>query len=627
MSERKHGLVPIKRAPKVREFLTYDLEWYPRTYKLRLVGVFDGNEYRHYTDTRAFLDAEMVQENNGKWFYAHAGGLADIQFFLAEFLARKEWQVDAKFSGSSAVIVRVKKDGFTFTFVDSYWLLKASLREIGKMIGEEKGGDESAMMDTFYAPIEELIPYNEQDCRILWKAIRVFQQMTLELGGELQMTLASTAMKLFRRRYLSEVVPTQNWVNNCARKAYFSSRVEPFRRTMGPGYVYDINSSFPYAMTFDAPGAVLRMSRGELPTEGKLYMAKVKVKVPVSDLPPLPYRTGDGRVYFPTGIWGPVWLSNVDIELLDRCGGHVLSVGDVVTFAPFDGLRAYAEDLYRRRLASTDDAEKMIFKLYLNSLYGKFAESETKESLTLNPVTASCQHHPPCRETLANGKIRKDACMTMLMPGVFTKLDSRRIEHVHVPFSMHITAIARRTLFNYLEISPDRAYCDTDSVTTESEPVQVYGADGLPAQRIEERYIAIAGALGVPVSSDLGQMKLEEHNARYEFLQPKLYLRVGDDGQSAVKAKGFSLKRVPKKPGPERDRATQINRATFEALRMGYGVSIERMSRVREVFRSGDPTPRDIERMKRVRNIEREKRCFDSDGNSRPWAVEELEGE
>jgi hypothetical protein len=76
---------PISARGNRRRFATYDLEWVPGSdpdrakaagfvpLALRLVGVYDGKSYRHYTSISDFLNSELTPENSGMWYYAHAG--------------------------------------------------------------------------------------------------------------------------------------------------------------------------------------------------------------------------------------------------------------------------------------------------------------------------------------------------------------------------------------------------------------------------------------------------------------------------------------------------------------------------------------------------------------------------
>ena len=76
-----------------------------------------------------------------------------------------------------------------------------------------------------------LIGYNKTDCEILWKAIDQFEKEIFALGGQLQQTIASTAMTLFRRKYLQRDIYTSEKLNEISQESYFASRVEVISAT------------------------------------------------------------------------------------------------------------------------------------------------------------------------------------------------------------------------------------------------------------------------------------------------------------------------------------------------------------------------------------------------------------
>jgi len=574
-------MITIIDSPRVtRSFLTYDLEWIPKLMRVRLAGVFDGKTYRGYRSVDEFLLSELTHANRGKWFYAHAGGLADFQFLLERMLLTRGYRVNASFSGSSAIIVHVTRGKNSWHFIDSYWLLKERLRAIGEWIGMSKGNADESQEFYENASDAELREYNEVDCRILYAAIDQFESVLLELGGQLKMTQASCAMELFRRRFLTADIETSSTVNELARQSYVASRVEVFQRECEDAYYYDVNSSFPYSMTFPVPGELKRTLTGRLPTgDGAVYLAECDIHVPDCYMPPIPRRQA-GRIFFPVGSWRG-WFTSVDLDLLERCGGSIMGVRQSMEFEPNTDLRAYANTLYDLRKKSSGFF-KVACKYLLNSLYGKFAESEYKSSMLVNPVT------PP-----ESGE--------MLIPGVFIVERQMPIPHMHVPISSHITAIARRTLYDYMAMSEDVHYCDTDGFSS-SDPYQRITTDRKPVLEA--------------AATELGQLKLEKIVRHGYFEQAKLYRIDGTDaatgkplGDDGAKGKGFSRMTVAK----------------FEKLIAGEELEYVRMARIKETVRSGDPTPREYTIRKRLNRENISKRFFYPDGHSRPWHVSELD--
>lgn len=577
-----------------RHFTVYDMEWIPGTLDVRMVGVYDSERgYRWYETVEAFLSAELSSDARGRWFYAHAGGLADVQFVFEAMIRKKGYQVDSKFSGSSCIIAKVKRGKNCWTFIDSLWLMRDSLDEIGRWVGMGKGAEQSwkgkpfsqlteEEKRDFYTncPLPELRSYNERDCVILHEAISNMQEALIEFGGQLQMTLASSAMNLFRRRFLKRDIETHPFVNEDIREAYFASRVEVLSRKCFESFYYDINSSFPYAMTMPCPGEYLGSGR-RLPemgeADGKPYFAEVEFVVPESYFPPIPARVS-GRLFFPTGRWRS-WLSGIDIELLMREGGRVLRVFDVYRFAPFDDLRSYAQTIYQERKRTKDPFHKVALKLLMNTLYGKFAECAWKSSLVIDPLPGQVDYE-------------RDE---MFLPGVWVKEREVPVPHMHVPISAHITAVARRTIYDFMGPCGEFYYCDTDGFAC-NETLQT--------------------------SNELGGLKLEKILSEGDFLACKLYRLQGkilegdtwkdlatETKHQGVKAKGFSKPSI----------------ARFEALMEGREIEAVRMRRVKELYRKGETRPREDVIKKSINIVDAvPKRYTYPDGETRPWHVKEL---
>lgn len=559
-------LSPYTGPRKPIHFITYDLEWYPGTYRLRLAGLYDGASYESYDNMSDFCDALFSRRFNGVSAFAHAGGLADIHFILAEIAqcARHEYRVSAGFSGSSAVVVSVRRGNKRWKLCDSLFLLRGSLRHIAASIGLEKGGMDyhcpesncghSAGECIYYAPVAILRDYNELDCSILYRAIERLQDEILSLGGSLRPTIASTALRLFRSSYLREHIRIIPAVNAIAREAYVASRVEPFIRHGGPGLKgWDINSSFPKSMTSPQPGRYV--GRERVWTGEATSIVRAVVTVPFMDVPPLPYR-GKHGLFFPVGTWEG-WYSGTDLHLLEEAGGRIERVKSALRFLPFSDLRGYVETIYAMRRTEKDEFRRLLLKLLLNALYGKFAQREEREALLMRPD-------------------KRPESGVEILPNVWIVSKHVPAAHAHVPISMSITAMSRALLTRAMWEVGDPHYCDTDSIFTMRD---------------------------LPESNELGGWKLEKRVSESAvFLRPKLY-RI----DNKIVAKGFP----------------RLNRREFDSIVNGGKVSVKRMARVREALRHGIIGPGDIEIEKGLRGKYTEKRYFN--GNvSRPWEVGEV---
>jgi hypothetical protein len=368
--------------------------------------------------------------------------------------------------------------------------------------------------------------------------------------------------------------------------------------------------------------------------EGALFLADVDIEVPESYLPTTPYRMpGTGSVFFPVGKWRG-WFNDTDLRLLQSTGGRILTVHMVYHFEPFEDLRDYAETLYQRRIDGTTDFEKTVYKLLLNSLYGKFGENPLKSSLLVHPSYTDCPHEPKHRRKLAEeGDPREPLCMTMIHPGIWTIEAEAELAHEHVPIASHITSLARANIWGFMRPCRKLYYCDTDGFAT-NEPNLPVSAE-LGGLKLE----LVFGDAPVSGSYEPGKGPEVLHGDA-EFFSPKIY-RIGDESDGAnarVKAKGMSLadKRLlnidalMEVPEELRDKAqkTQLKAISLDRwvrLRNGQAIEVDRITRLKEMFRAGITSPVERTIKKELRGTSRAKRKALKDGDTVPWHVKEIE--
>ena len=579
-------LTPLTSPLRPMNPIAYDLEWYPHSYVVRLVGVWDEKGYRYYTSVDDFLNAEVTYENRGRTFFAHAGGKYDVQHILERIQHDPNFETSAAFSGSSVILARMRRGRDTWTFCDSFYLLPDGLKKIGKTIGIEKGECD------FNAPLSELTAYNARDCEIVYEGLLMLERGLNDLGGEMRVTLAASCMNLFRHAYLQRTIRTSEALNEILRPSYCASRVEVFARYAPEAEYYDINSSFPASMTEPQPGDLLRVTRSP-PRQGTgtIWFADCDIEVQESDLPPLPYKAG-GRIFFPWGTWRGIFTS-ADLQLLEETGGRIRKIHRVWHFAPFEDLQAYVADIYAKKL----DAEKrgdvfarFLYKRVLVSLYGKFGERTEKDRVLINPEKTTCPHKP---------RHKGNSCIEIISPGIYRVKDVQDVQHAHVPISSYVTSLSRVKLYKGLAQTKQRYMCDTDS--------NVCGAG--------EK---------LPTGDALGEWKHEGTIRNATFLCPKVYAYTGTcetcSGEGCKDCKKSGEKRVVKCKGFSR-----LSSDGFDALSRFEPVQMDRTRGIKEGLRDTGSfgMARSKVTEKRLHEDTLPKRA--SVGNeTRPWNVEEL---
>lgn len=619
------AITRLLSPPPAPRILTWDLEWLPNKLEITIAGLYDGRHYRAFKNLRSFIDHVLSRRYRGAYFFAHYGGRFDAVFLVQAIrLIYPRIRVSAIFKGASAVLIELSDGRGVWRFADSQFLFKAPLADIGNSVGIVKPDC------PFDAPWPQLRDRNEADCQILYAALDRAAHALAELGSTLSFTLASTALRLFRVRYLSEDIPTSGVHNEEIRPGYVASRVENFRERALHGYLYDVNSSFPYSqMVAPLPGRHLKTNR-EI---GELSIVKARVSVPPMWLPPLPARVG-GSIYFPTGEWEG-WYCREDLELLEEFGGKVLRVDVAHHYEPWDDIGGFVRDIYRLRLRDAGDPfRKEFWKIMMNAgVYGKLGERGEREKILFAPERLACPHPGAPHESIPG----RPSCMRRVGPAIWAVKEDDHLPHTHLPVPIVTTARSRALLARYARQAEELAYVDTDCVASKT--------------RFES-------------SSDIGRLKFECEYRDARFVRPKLYTYekteiterdvekaaallkkrgiAGDPLKEAayvVKAKGFPrmlreefdyLTGTEPALPPGRLEIRQFDGLRKTMMRVGLepreGVILKGLYRecavcesaVSEDLCADHPDAHVI-----LGHQKRPKRCATPDG-SRPWAVEEL---
>jgi hypothetical protein len=227
--------------------------------------------------------------------------------------------------------------------------------------------------------------------------------------------------------------------------------------------------------------------------------------------------------------------------------------------------------------------------------------------------------------------------MHLLTPGAWTIERSVPVQHAHVPIAAYVTSHARALLHLHLTGSGfNPLYCDTDGFMLPPEATDVL---------CDHDSIYCPSNHGKTcLGCKLGGLKREKVLTDSMFFAPKLYYLLEESGTEAVRAKGFGgicdcLLPLGQRrnnngqfvdagidykcPGCNKGRKDKISRLAFERLINGTMAVANRMLRIRELYGKGYTTPRE-ELDKRHVEGGKPKRCFMTDGISRPWDVREL---
>lgn len=517
--EWKKTLQPLTTPPKSYPLAAFDIEGVGGPGGFVSAGLLAGDDYQLFDSANALVEGLKTRDLKGYRIAAHNLG---YDFGIIEpFLGAKDFALLINGRPFKVTIQSGRKN--PRYLVDS--LLFAAglpLAAVGDKLGFPKGETpiELKQLDNstsraqrrtlFQRP--DIQEYLKRDVEIGLAYMTTFQDMINELGGEMRFTLASTAMDLFRRRFLSQEYRTPFQTrNDYARQAYYGGRVEPYR--LGPWdnlNVYDINSLYPYVQYhYEYPDPDTLVGPLDVTDKRHIYkyegVSEVTIHVPKMHIPPLPFRTAE-KLYFPVGTF-KAHYTHIELRRAEQLGCKILDVHSTLyaerTCSPF---KDYVSTLYRLRqeMKANADPRELVVKILLNSLYGKFGQRSDSGLREIKSILWWLEHpNPPPVEFRTI-----DEFETVLVPISYGEQPS----YVNTLWAAYITAYARLTLLDYMLLVEDQLfYCDTDSLFIRGE---------------------------LPTSPELGAMKQEYDNVMVEIFGPKAYFITKDQTIIKEKCKG-----------------------------------------------------------------------------------------
>jgi hypothetical protein len=318
-----------------------------------------------------------------------------------------------------------------------------SLEQVGKVLGVPKLERPKYLGKR--RPTKEEFPYFKRygvrDAEICYKGYERLRSLFPSVPNTLPSLSVSIFRQFFRGKALYPKLPSG--VEEAGDLAYRGGRTECFVRGSPPYpvYYYDVNSLYPYVMSaYKYPlfsSYVGKVSNVDL---DKFGIADALV-LQDADIPLLGVRRvvfdNFKKLIFPEGKVRGVF-TYPELQYLEEWGvGKILRVYKAYEWR--EGWRPFTEfveKFYQER--SKGEFERSFYKLFLNSLYGKFAQKHPVEKV----------------EILPDGKYKREM------------LEGRKLRNPTV--SAYISAYGKIHLYTYFKRVgfENVLYTDTDSIHT-----------------------------------------------------------------------------------------------------------------------------------------------------------------
>lgn len=373
-------------------------------------------------------------------------------------------------------------------FIDSANFVPVSLEKIGKDLGFPK-----MEIDLDNCTYDELMTYCRNDVLVLEKFVTEFLRfLYLNDLGSFRSTLASQAMSTFRYKFLKN----QPYVHcyqpslDLARKAYYGGRTECFfigTKVNEELFYVDINSAYPFAMSADDLPIQLIMHR----KDPNLYMLNYHVErnYVIADVTlstnakAFPFRlTKDiiddnksfnpnkvdklkemnGKLIFPIGEYRTV-LHQCELEFALKYD-MVLECHEYSVYSKGAVFKEYVDFFYKMKQKASIEhnaTNRLMSKLFLNSLYGKFGQRYHDMQLVDDLMTTESHF-----ETVIDIDTMISYIQVTWFGKVYNDMTSGESTYSIPSLAGAITAKGRMHLFNYIVKAgmENCFYCDTDSL-------------------------------------------------------------------------------------------------------------------------------------------------------------------
>lgn len=504
--------------------------------------------------------------------YFHNGFGYDYEFMLPKLFAMYPKEniktvIDGDGNGFALELklpYKYKKDGkwkkgaYYIQFRDSYKIFPVALSVLGVAVGYPKLDYGDYDITDVFETVDDYRKHNNgKSYEYFFRDMKIMREFAIQSKHILdirkyKLTIASTSMNEWKELYplsnsfkwnLKEKDRVGRWVNNIdvwneVKLAYkggitYVKRDEELIKHKDV-YVYDINSMYPSIM-LNKPLPYGKPSYEDLP-EFTYKMYKVKIKHAETDYLPfistIDYEgvaqlvedlieDGEsqemGRGYFREIRNTTINMNNTKLALFEKYYTGEWEVEFLFSFKETKGMFTEYITKFKEIKENSKGAVRLLSKLFLNSLYGKFGMNirdevtqiflleDIEEELTLKPKTS-----------WLNGKrvsINDNIVKVKVDKGL-------KRDFSFIPVAERITSYAQEQLVTAInENWEDFIYCDTDSIHLKK-----------PAKGIELD------------DNEFGKWAFEGKWDYGVYRRAKHYYHLNEDGTYEIKGGGFNVK-------------------------------------------------------------------------------------
>lgn len=443
-------------------------------------GKWSEKEFTFYT-RKEFYDImnSLLIEKTRLYIFAHNMSYDYTILGMDSYLSENNFEIGLRVIGgeNQPFIISARRNGITLMILSTTNYYSQALKKLGKIFGMEKGEIE----DFENVSDKELLPYCINDTKIITKLIREHIQFIRDKDlGNFKITIAGQALNAFRHRFLYHklLIHTFQEILDMEIASFHGGRCEAFFIGKKENvYKLDVNSMYPFVMRNNPfpTSPIWKEPRDNIPLEkiiqyiedNKYVLAKCLIEIKEPFIP-----LKEEKLIFPIGKFECI-LTHPEIKfILDNPQlGKIIEFQKVVLYEQEYIFSSYVDFFYKIRSEAPNDAIKEMAKIFLNGLYGKFAQKGGSDCI-LETNEADIKIYKKEMEENNTNVIDdldiKGKRYVMLGENVYRIEPSKEaLASESMPIiSATVTAYARLYLFQLMQIANRKEvfYCDTDSL-------------------------------------------------------------------------------------------------------------------------------------------------------------------
>lgn len=351
------------------------------------------------------------------------------------------------------------------TYIDSMNYFRSSLKQMGAVIGAEKG---DVKFDNKYTA--KLLRYCIRDVVILRESILgLFMYLRDNDLSRITHTIASLALSIYLRRFNSSqiMIDGNEERSNVGRQSYFGGRTEAFYlgESHEKRHLIDINSQYPFIMAatkfpYRTIAHYKYVGLNDLIDVMDRYCVTAVVDLD-TDIAAYPVKINN-RTCFPTGTF-KTYLSTPEINYALN-HDHIKKVYSIMLYDHTYLFKDYVDYFYNARIQYRKQGNEVwaaLAKMLLTNLYGKFGQSHREWT--------KCDFLPrgyPHTRHEVDYVTKKRLYIMEINNEVFISNTQTEARDSFPAIAAHVTAGARMMLQQTMDFvgHENVFYCDTDSL-------------------------------------------------------------------------------------------------------------------------------------------------------------------